>query len=243
MLCQANMPTIHTQDVATGCSASLRHTTEGLRLLPLTVQPPILRLNLPHSTGSDDVCAGVPLGAVVVPPIPLPEPDERADIHEIIPHLFLGGWKAAVDCAVLAHCGISHVVNMCSGDEGPYRWRGVEHHIAKWPPVTERLCIAAVDNPGYPLNIHFREAIAFISQALAGSTHSVLVHCRAGASRSAAVVLAFLMARHGLRLPEAESLCLSRRPDVSPNSGFRAQLELFEREIFEDSLQPSFGDR
>ena len=156
----------------------------------------------------------------VDPPLPPLEPGQQPDVAEITPGLFLGGWRAAADSQLLARLGVTCVLNLCAA--GALRSHGIERRVV-WPAVEHRLSIAARDEPDYPLSDHFEECITFINSARA-SSRVVLVHCRAGASRSASVVIAYLMAANGLSLAAADSLTTSRRPDCSPNSGFHAQL-------------------
>jgi len=51
----------------------------------------------------------------------------------------------------------------------------------------------------------------------------VMVHCKLGSSRSAAIVLAYLMLKRHLPAPEAVSLVRSKR-EICPNDGFLQQL-------------------
>ncbi|OQV13404.1 hypothetical protein BV898_12356 [Hypsibius exemplaris] len=59
----------------------------------------------------------------------------------------------------------------------------------------------------------------------------VLVHCLMGVSRSASVVLAYLVKYRGMSLEEAHELVRRQRPMISPNRGFWEQLSLFEKEF------------
>lgn len=59
----------------------------------------------------------------------------------------------------------------------------------------------------------------------------VLVHCLAGRSRSAALVLAYLVKHLDLSLRSAFLHLRACRPAVRPNSGFFSQLIEFERQI------------
>jgi protein-tyrosine phosphatase len=53
----------------------------------------------------------------------------------------------------------------------------------------------------------------------------VLVHCRAGVSRSASVVIAYLMKKYNLSFLDASNFILSKRPFISPNPGYINQLK------------------
>ena len=52
----------------------------------------------------------------------------------------------------------------------------------------------------------------------------VLVHCYAGVSRSATIVIAYLILEHNLGCLEATALVKRQRPEVFPNAGFQRQL-------------------
>lgn len=65
---------------------------------------------------------------------------------------------------------------------------------------------------------HFDETNAFIEKALAQG--NVLVHCVAGASRSASVVIAYMMKNMGYDYNKAVTYCKNIRWQVSPNDNF-----------------------
>lgn len=56
----------------------------------------------------------------------------------------------------------------------------------------------------------------------------VLVHCQAGVSRSAAIVIAYCMWKEHLSADAATSLVTAARSVVWPNAGFKCQLQEFE---------------
>uniref|UniRef100_A0A1I8F2R3 Protein-tyrosine-phosphatase n=1 Tax=Macrostomum lignano TaxID=282301 RepID=A0A1I8F2R3_9PLAT len=87
--------------------------------------------------------------------------------------------------------------------------------------------ISVDDNPQADIGQHF-DAVAdrINSEALNG--RRVLVYCKAGVSRSATLVLAYLVKHAGLSLREAHSVCKRRRPFIRPNAGFWRQLCTFE---------------
>jgi protein-tyrosine phosphatase len=87
-----------------------------------------------------------------------------------------------------------------------------------------------LDMPFENIQRHFSAAIDFIKSAIS-SNGTVLVHwylhhlknffSYAGISRSASVVIAYLMSEHNLPLFEALSLTRKRRPIIFPNPGFQ----------------------
>lgn len=81
------------------------------------------------------------------------------------------------------------------------------------------LVLALWDNPGASLEPHLTLATEFMRQH-----RRVLVHCRMGRSRSAAVVVGFLMREYGLSFADALARVRDTRPIVRINPGFTAQL-------------------
>ena len=59
----------------------------------------------------------------------------------------------------------------------------------------------------------------------------------AGMSRSATVMIAFVMNKHKMSFIDAKQLVQSKRPVVSPNSGFQIQLNIYENMKY--SLDPN----
>eukprot|EP00347_Sterkiella_histriomuscorum_P018198 403346415 len=94
--------------------------------------------------------------------------------------------------------------------------------------ITHILQVAAGFNPFFP-GKHFTNCIEFIKNAT--SKGKVLVHCYAGISRSASVVIAFLMQEHSKSFFDAMSHVRKRRPIIFPNPGFQRQLMEFERTL------------
>ena len=76
---------------------------------------------------------------------------------------------------------------------------------------------------------HLRDSTMFMHFVLSRGD-SVGVHCQMGASRSASVVISYLMQYRGMTRDAAFSAIKSRRPQVNPNPGFWDQLAAWERE-------------
>ena len=73
---------------------------------------------------------------------------------------------------------------------------------------------------------HLPSVIDFISPA--GAAGATLVHSQHGRSRAAAVVMAHLMKKYKYSVDRSLEILRSKRKCVSPNSGFMAQLRLWE---------------
>jgi predicted protein tyrosine phosphatase len=132
-------------------------------------------------------------------------------------HVHIGGYLAAADPELVRRQGFTHILKLFPDDAG---YPGGYHRH----PGVEYLVIAAEDAPEYPLDRHFAGCLAFIQGAIR-SRGVVLVHCHAGVSRSASIVLLHLMINSGLPLTEAWSHLQAVRPFVRPNPGFWKLLE------------------
>jgi protein-tyrosine phosphatase len=60
---------------------------------------------------------------------------------------------------------------------------------------------------------------------------NVLIHCAAGISRSATLLLAYMMNKYRTTLDDALSHALRRRPCLQPNKGFLLQLRKFQTDL------------
>lgn len=146
-----------------------------------------------------------------------------------IPHhgpgeLLIGGLKVIDRPDDLAKRGITHIVSVLEYDHCDYE------EYAKF----QRLWIGIEDHPAQNLLRHFRRTNAFIDQALAGNGR-VLVHCAMGVSRSATVVLAYLMWKQKAAFLHALLQVQQARPLCAPNVGFVEQLETYERMLKAES--------
>jgi len=59
----------------------------------------------------------------------------------------------------------------------------------------------------------------------------VLVHCNAGVSRSATVVIAYVMQKELMSYPVAYEHVKQRRACIKPNAGFVVQLAAYSKEL------------
>ena len=83
---------------------------------------------------------------------------------------------------------------------------------------------------------HLEEGIEYIEAGL--KKGAVLVHCQQGVSRSAIMVLAYLIRTRGFSLDTAMKRTSERR-FIHPNSGFLRQLRSAECQLQAASIGPS----
>ncbi|XP_061089434.1 uncharacterized protein LOC133123151 [Conger conger] len=159
------------------------------------------------------------------PPSPSDEgamtPDvENAALSPILPFLFLGNERDARDLELLLRLNVGFVVNVTT--HLPL------YHLTTGLVRYKRL--PATDSSKQNLRQYFEEVFEFIEEAHQGG-RGVLVHCQAGVSRSATIVIAYLMKHTLMTMTDAYKYVKSRRPVVSPNLNFMGQLLEFERDL------------
>ena len=76
---------------------------------------------------------------------------------------------------------------------------------------------------------YFKECIEFIEK-----NNKTFIHCTCGVSRSASIVLAYLMWKSHSSFNDTYLFVKKRRPEIDPNNGFRRQLNNFQK-LLEDN--------
>ncbi|KAJ8014149.1 hypothetical protein DPEC_G00037250 [Dallia pectoralis] len=138
---------------------------------------------------------------------------ELTPLDEVWPNLYIGNIAIAQNRAALKKLGITHVLNAAHskqgsiGDQDYYR-----NTCVYWG-------IPAEDSSHFDLGQYFKPAADFIKKALHTKDGKVLVHCIMGVSRSATLVLAFLMQHCRLPLRAALQHVTQLRP-IYPNRHF-----------------------
>ena len=94
-------------------------------------------------------------------------------------------------------------------------------------PQLKYLVITLADSCLETLIPKIQESKDFIDQCLAAGG-KVLVHCNDGMSRSASLVIAYIMQTYGMDFKSALNYVQQRRFCVQPNDGFEQQLKEFE---------------
>ncbi|XP_056629444.1 dual specificity protein phosphatase 26-like isoform X1 [Triplophysa dalaica] len=133
---------------------------------------------------------------------------------EVWPKLYIGDMNIAENLAELQKHHFTHILNCAQSSR-----RGGE--IYDGMGITY-LGIDAQDTPTFDMSAHFKTAAEFIHKALKGGG-KILVHCHVGVSRSATIVLAYLMLKHNMTLVESINMVKEGR-GIIPNRGFLRQL-------------------
>ncbi|XP_022918670.1 serine/threonine/tyrosine-interacting protein-like [Onthophagus taurus] len=147
----------------------------------------------------------------------------RRNMQEIIPGVYLGPYSTALrNCrSALLDKGITHII--CVRQD-------IEAHYIK-PQFSDStftyLTLEFADTVTESIIKYFPKVRQFIDDALAHNA-KVLVHGNNGNSRSAALVLAYIMEKFGLTYREAYAYAKDRRACIKPNDGFISQLEEYE---------------
>lgn len=139
----------------------------------------------------------------------------RHSINRIDSGIYLGDKYAAKDKKFLLANGITHVLNCAEGydeyqvntNQEYYRDVGIKY-----------MGIPGHDRPSWNISVYFNVAAQFIASAIKQGG-SVFIHCVVGISRSATLLIAYLMIERGMNAAEALQFVFRRRR-VFPNPGF-----------------------
>jgi len=151
-----------------------------------------------------------------------------AGIHEIIPGLHLSGMAVLQgDSKQLKEAGVTAVLSL------------TDFTLGKLPSeVRLHKHVNVADSLSASLEEHLEPCANWIHQAMQ-SGHKVLVHCVAGVSRSASIVIGYLMIHKGYSLKDARDLTKKKRPCTRPNEAFTKQLEALESSLPRNERQHS----
>jgi len=130
---------------------------------------------------------------------------------EVLPGVFLANENAARSWDILRDHGIKRVLNVAKGAKMPFGDQGIEY-----------LYVPLDDNLSQRLHDALRPCLEFI-QSSVDAELPLVVHCVSGLSRSASIIVAFLMHSRKLSCDEAMAF-LSHKTRILINSNFQEQL-------------------
>jgi len=132
-------------------------------------------------------------------------------INKIDENLYLSDWKGASNLEFIKELGITKIISL--GNEK-------EQKFYKFHDDIEYLKITIEDSEDANISQYFNKTNKFISNGI------VLIHCNKGISRSATIIIAYLMNK-GMKYDEAFKKLKKVRYIIKPNSGFIKQLNYF----------------
>ena len=138
---------------------------------------------------------------------------------QIASNLYLGCINAALDQPFLRRAGVTGIVN------------ATVNGVNGFPESYEYLRVSINDSSSERIGLFFPSVFDFIQRHRTAG-HAVLVHCQVGVSRSATLVLAYLMMSEQQTLGEVYRRVQHIRPQIDPNPGFIKELRELERSLF-----------
>nr|XP_018264408.1 uncharacterized protein I303_02574 [Kwoniella dejecticola CBS 10117]OBR86566.1 hypothetical protein I303_02574 [Kwoniella dejecticola CBS 10117] len=156
----------------------------------------------------------------------------------ILDFLYLGNLEHAGNAAMLEALGITHVVSVGESLINPNEmmdpYRGVEGNTLAQAASEGKVNVLDLtdvrDDGNDPLRPVIARACAWI-EAARREGGIVLVHCRVGVSRSASIVIAYMMQFERMGLMDAYMMCRARRLNVLIQPNLRFFHELFGWEV------------
>lgn len=144
----------------------------------------------------------------------------RQECSEVLPgQLFISSFQVAADEEALKKRQITHIVNVAA-DICENSFPGQMKYLTYYLKDTNSEDVA-------PL---LYRTLEWMHQAITTGDR-VLVHCREGVSRSATIVIAYLMWRLNLSFEAAHEQLRKVRPVCNPNTGFTCQLLLLGKKL------------
>ena len=134
----------------------------------------------------------------------------------IIDNIYLGSQKSAVDKNKLFEFNIKYVLIVGKGMKG------------KFDKINYKI-IEIDDSLEENLANYFQETLNFIDESQKNNSN-ILIHCVSGISRSASIVIAYMMTKHKINYEQAFTYVKSRRSNIRPNSNFINQLNMISKE-------------
>lgn len=134
-------------------------------------------------------------------------------MSQIQPNLYLAGIEETMHECEHHNNGVTHILNVAS-----------EIVADRSDKYTYKHCGVCDDHPQKDITIILDECVDWIDGAIQqGGT--VWVHCWSGVSRSACVIMAYLVARQGYSAVDAFQMVLARRPIIDPWPRYLSQFQ------------------
>lgn len=146
------------------------------------------------------------------------------NVSQITERLFLGGivYEENLLRRFIEENNIKAIVSVWDDDRLKVERFGI--------PASDYLYICIHDNQLADIMQHFEETYKFLHQKAHVEQKDVYVHCHAGVSRSASIIIYYCMRHYHISLAEAYRMVDERRR-IRPNDSFVRQLEMAESSL------------
>ena len=141
---------------------------------------------------------------------------ESENIDKITDKIYLGDIDGAREVNYLKQEKITHIISLAGKIFSPEYEEG----------LFKRKIIDIIDFEDENIFQYFKDCIQFIESA-----KKIYIHCMAGVSRSASIVIAYLMWKEQKGYNETYFAVKNKRRYIGPNGGFVLQLKFFDEEL------------
>jgi protein-tyrosine phosphatase len=167
------------------------------------------------------------------------------DVDMIIPHLYLTNWESSNDQEVLIKYNIVAVVTVETSNKPIFVINFYKNHNIK------NFHIRLHDHPDQKISDYFDSSYEFINYFI-NRGENLLVHCRAGISRSTTIIVNYLLRKRYENsfidrpsnnvVSEILNFIRTKRAFINPNTGFINQLVIKGELYSKIKLWPLFVD-
>ena len=141
----------------------------------------------------------------------------NAHPSKVFDWLYLGTFTNACDIEELRRMNIKYILN-CA----------IECKNNTLPKDIKELHLKIRDNVNFDIIPFFKQSNEFINQVRSVGG-KILIHCKLGISRSAAIVIAYLIKYYGFNFNSALKFIKKQRDRINPNAGFIELLKQYEK--------------
>ena len=138
--------------------------------------------------------------------------------------LYLGNAIHSGNAKILQDLHITHIINVSRLMANVFEHK---HAVAI---VYYRIPIG--DTAKAKIEDHFETSFQYIERVLSDDSCRILVHCQHGISRSASIVIAYLIKKHTWTYAHSLAFVKKRRRSATPNKSFAKKLALWETDVF-----------
>ena len=147
---------------------------------------------------------------------------DATPIDHIIDNIYLGDFRTADNIDMLRQYNITHIINCAFNLPN------------RFPEQITYKRLDLRDEPDQPITERLEEAYQFIKE---NKDKNIFVHCVFGKSRSASVVIFYVMKEKKMNFQEAKNFVKNIRNIVEPNSGFESELNRYYEEHIKSEVE------